>query len=259
MTDSAALPSMDNPEFDQLDAILDDMRQRDEEIPQWEFLEGAMSALACSRRAIAPDEYFPVLLGDGGENAIAFADDDQKQQFDALWQRRWLEVTEALATNVDRLDEDAAYHPEVMDVRGAVACLPEADQAAMRGQEMPSFGQVWALGFMFVVENWPEEWAAPRDKEAADWLDTALERIVALTEDDKAAPTVSMFSEDGPPSVSQARVDAFGEAIWSVYELRQLWHTLGPRSAPVSKGSTQGRNDVCACGSGKKFKKCCGA
>ena len=49
MTDSAALTSMDNPEFDQLDAILDDMRQRDEEIPQWEFLEGAMAALACSR------------------------------------------------------------------------------------------------------------------------------------------------------------------------------------------------------------------
>ena len=48
MTDSAALPSMDNPEFDQLDAILDDMRQRDEEIPQWEFLEGAMAALACA-------------------------------------------------------------------------------------------------------------------------------------------------------------------------------------------------------------------
>jgi len=144
-------------------------------------------------------------------------------------------------------------------VRGAVACLPEADRAAMQGQELPSFGQVWALGFMFVVENWPEEWAAPRDKEAADWLDTALDRIVGLTEDDKAVPTVSMFSEDGPPSVSQARVDAFGEAIWSVYELRQLWHSLGPRTAPVSKASTQGRNDVCACGSGKKYKKCCGA
>lgn len=250
---------MDNPEFDQLDALLDDMRQRDEEIPQWEFLEGAMAALVCSRRPISSDEYFPVLLGDGEDHTLVFADDEQKQQFDALWQRRWLEVGAALATTVDRLDEDAAYHPEVMDVRGAVACLPDEDRAAMDGQELPSFGQVWALGFMFVVENWPEEWAAPRDKEAADWLDTALQRIVGLTEDDTAAPTVSMFSEDGPPSVSQARVDAFGEAIWSVYELRQLWHSLGPRTAPVSKTATPGRNDVCACGSGKKYKKCCGA
>lgn len=250
---------MDNPEFDQLDALLDDMRQRDEEIPQWEFLEGAMAALVCSRRPISSDEYFPVLLGDGEDHTLVFADDEQKQQFDALWQRRWLEVGAALATTVDRLDEDAAYHPEVMDVRGAVACLPDEDRAAMDGQELPSFGQVWALGFMFVVENWPEEWAAPRDKEAADWLDTALQRIVGLTEDDTVAPTVSMFSEDGPPSVSQARVDAFGEAIWSVYELRQLWHSLGPRTAPVSKTATPGRNDVCACGSGKKYKKCCGA
>ena len=164
MTDSAALPSMDNPEFDQLDAILDDMRQRDEEIPQWEFLEGAMAALACSRRTIAPDEYFSVLLGDGGENAIAFADDDQKQQFDALWQRRWLEVTEALATNVDRLDEDAAYHPEVMDVRGAVACLPEADQAAMRGQEMPSFGQVWRWALCSWWKTGPRNGPRPATK-----------------------------------------------------------------------------------------------
>jgi len=250
---------MDNPEFDQLDAMLDNMRQREEETPQWEFLEGAMAALICTRRPVPPDEYFALLLGDGGDAPLAFGDDTQKQQFEALWHRRWVEVAQALAQNVDRLDEDAAYHPEVMDVRGAVACLPEADQAAMQGQELPSFGQVWALGFMFVVENWADEWAAPRDKEAADWLDTALERIVALTEDDTAAPTLSMFSEDGPASVSQARVDAFGEAIWSVYELRQLWHSLGPRTEPTKKAEAPGRNEACSCGSGKKYKKCCGA
>ncbi len=82
-------------------------------------------------------------------------------------------------------------------------------------QEIPSFGQVWALGFMFSVENWPEDWAAPRDKEAAKWLDDALDRIVALTEDDTGKPEVCMYDEDGPPSTSQARVEAFGEAIWT--------------------------------------------
>lgn len=29
--------------------------------------------------------------------------------------------------------------------------------------------------------------------------------------------------------------------------------------APKKKGEEQGRNDDCACGSGKKYKKCCGA
>ena len=63
----------------------------------------------------------------------------------------------------------------------------------------------------------------------------------------------------GPASVSQERVDALGEAIWAVYDLHQLWHSLGPRQEPVQRADTPGRNDPCSCGSGKKFKKCCGA
>jgi preprotein translocase subunit SecA len=32
----------------------------------------------------------------------------------------------------------------------------------------------------------------------------------------------------------------------------------GPRPEPVRKGERVGRNDPCPCGSGKKYKKCCG-
>jgi uncharacterized protein len=44
-----------------------------------------------------------------------------------------------------------------------------------------------------------------------------------------------------------------------VYDLRELWRTLGPRQQTVHKAPTPGRNDPCPCGSGKKYKKCCGA
>ena len=94
------------------------------------------------------------------------------------------------------------------------------------------------------------------DKEAAKWLDDALDRIVALTEDDTGKPEVCMYDEDGPPSTSQARVEAFGEAIWAVYDLRQLWKSMGPRVETVRKATEPGRNDPCHCGSGKKYKKC---
>ena len=122
----------------------------------------------------------------------------------------------------------------------------------MAGQELPAYGQVWALGFMFVVENWAEEWAEPRDKEAAEWLDDALDTIVALTEDDTGKPAFSLHSEDGPPSVSEDRMNNFGAAIWAVYDLRQLWQSLGPRADPVRKAAEPGRNDPCPCGSGNK-------
>jgi uncharacterized protein len=270
-TSSAAAPALGltAAELEELDNLLDDLRTRGEEIPQWEFCDGFMTAVICSRRPIAPAEYLPMLLGDGAELEVAegeplpllpaFADAAQQARFLELWDRRWNEIVTQLDTDVKTLDDERTFQPEAMDMRGAVASLPEAERAEMEGQEIPSFGQVWALGFMFAVENWPEDWAAPRDKEAAQWLDDALDSIVALTEDDTGKPEVCMYNEDGPPSTSQARVEAFGEAIWAVYDLRQLWKSMGPRVETLRKAPEPGRNDPCHCGSGKKYKKCHGA
>ena len=267
---AAAVPdtslTLDSQAFDELDALLDELRTRNDETPQWEFCEGFMAALICCRRSIAVSEYLPVLLGTGevadDETAAVdglFADVAQQQRFMQLWLQRWQEVASALGTDVESLDDDRAYQPEVMDVRGAVASLPAQEQAAMAEQELPSFGQVWALGFMFAVESWPEEWVAPRDRQAAARLDEDLQALVAMTEDDTEPPALCMFSEDGPASVSEARVDAFGEALWSVYDLYDLWRGIGPRVETVRKAATPGRNEPCWCGSGKKYKKCHGA
>ena len=251
--------------FDELDSILDDLRCRYDETPQWEFCEGFMAALVCSRRAISPDEYLTALLGMSGPGETpgadegSFASDEQRQRFLTLWQQRWAEVSTALDAEVDSLEDDHCYHPEVMDIRGAVAEMTPEEQAAFKDEELPAFAKVWALGFMFAVEYWPEEWQAPRDKDAAKWLDGALQAIVAMTEEDSALPQISPLSEDGAPSTSIARLNAFGEAIWAVYDLRELWQSLGPRVETVRAAVTPGRNDLCYCGSGKKYKKCHGA
>jgi uncharacterized protein len=256
--------------FDQLDEILDELRTRYDETPQWEFCEGFMAALICCRRLIPSSEYLPVLLGLGdeaqpgevtasAEEEGSFADAAQATEFMSLWMQRWNEIATSLDADVKSLEDEAAYNPEVMDVRGGVAALPPEEQAAMADEVLPSFAQVWALGFMFAVENWPEEWAPPRDKEAAEALNDALEAIVSLTEDDEGEPEISVFSDDGPPSVSLARLNAFGDAIWAVYDLREIWRSIGPRVETVVRAPTPGRNDLCHCGSGKKYKKCHGA
>ena len=254
MTTSTGLEAQD---FDALDDILDDLRTRHDETPQWEFCEGFLAALVCCRRRIDTDEWLPVLLGldEGG----SFADDAQRAQFLALWDRRFEEVRVALDTEVKALDEDSAYAPEVMDVRGAIASLPPEERGEVEGEDIPSFAQVWALGFMYAIESWPEEWEAPKDKDAAKWHDLSLQAIVALTEDDEDEPTMSALSEDGPPSVSENRLNAYGEALWAVYDLREIWRNIGARVQQVIREATPGRNDPCSCGSGKKYKKCCGA
>ncbi len=264
MTPAAHTP-LEIEAFDELDAILDELRARYDETPQWEFCEGFMAAVICMRRPVAEEEYLAALLGtpmagdapdaDGG----SFASPTQRERFVVLWHQRWQEVSSALDSEVDSLEDDRCYHPEVMDVRGAVLTMPADEQAKFNGEELPAFAQVWALGYMFAVEYWPEEWAAPRDKDAAKWLNGALEAIVAMTEDDLEAPEISPLSEEGAPSTSIARLNAFGEAIWAVYDLRELWKTIGPRVETVRAVTTPGRNDVCHCGSGKKYKKCHGA
>jgi uncharacterized protein len=261
-------------QFDEIDAILDDLRTRYDETPQWEFCEGFMAALICCRRSIPQAEYLDVLLavGDGdqtplvvvdGESAPeaggSFADAAQQMRFLQIWDQRWSEVLRALDTPIESLEDTGAYHPEVMDVRGAMAELSEEERAELPQDALPAFGQVWALGFMYAVEAWPDEWTEPSDKKAAKWHDVALQSIVALTEDDLDPPELSPFSDDGPASMSRARLDTFADAVWSVYDLREIWRGIGPRVETLRRADVPGRNDPCFCGSGKKYKKCHGA
>ncbi|MES2940551.1 MAG: UPF0149 family protein [Pseudomonadota bacterium] len=239
-------------DFDALDDELDRMREQHEEIPQWEFCEGFLAALVCTRREVPADEYWPVLLGDHFRPM-------EHMEFVLRWRLRWQEIAFALDQPVETLEDERTYHPEALDTRGAVLSLPAEQRAEGDLEGLPAYGQVWALGFMYAVENWPDDWLPPRDADAAQMLDAALEDIVALTEDDTDAPAVSMYSEDGPPSVSEERLDRVAGAIWAVYSLRQLWRSMGPRTRPVRKADAVGRNDPCPCGSGKKYKKCHGA
>jgi uncharacterized protein len=273
MTSTSLTSPLQPGDFDTLDHILEDMRTRFDETPQWEFCEGFLAALICCRRVIPASEYLPVMLDVGEEDSEgSFADAAQQETFMALWERRWSEVATALNNpDVKNLADENAYAPEVLDVRAMMLALsPEERAEAMPdGEEdgtLPSFGQVWALGFMFAVEAWPEEWTvSPKDKEASQWLEAGLDAIVALTEEDTGPAEVSAFGpeEEGgaepPPSMSMARMEAFGEAMWAVYDLRELGRTLGPRVETVRVEATPGRNDPCHCGSGKKYKKCHGA
>ncbi|MDD2610417.1 MAG: UPF0149 family protein [Giesbergeria sp.] len=268
-TPESAARGISPDELDELDTLLNELRAHAEEIPEWEFCDGFLTALVCSRRPIGPEEYLPMLLGDGqvlelgADGALPhlpiFATAAQQARFLALFTQRWQAVQTALDLPQEQRTEQNAFHPEVEDVRAVVASLPEAEQAEIEDYDIPALGQVWALGFMFAVENWPEEWATPRDKEVAQWLDESLDSIVALTEDDTGKPSVNLYDENGPATISEQRLDHFSAALAAVYDLRQLWQSMGPRIESIRKAPAPGRNDPCSCGSGKKYKKCCGA
>eukprot|EP01041_Mallomonas_annulata_P015098 gene15098-32032_t len=217
--------------FDELDAILDDLRTRYDETPQWEFCEGFMAAVICMRRPVEADEVLAALLAtpmagdapdaDGG----SFTDAAQKERFLTLWNQRWLEVRTALDSEVDSLEDDRCYHPEMLDQRGDLLALPQEEWDGYTLEELPAFGQVWALGFMFAVESWLDDWAPPKDKKQAAQINRALAAVVALTEDDLEPPALPSLGET-LPSVSQLRAELVASSIWAVYDLYETHREL---------------------------------
>ena len=63
-----------------LEDALDALRERHpEDTPQWEYCEGVLTALLCTRRAVPPDEWLPMLFGPGG--GAIFASEGERTHF----------------------------------------------------------------------------------------------------------------------------------------------------------------------------------
>ena len=170
---------------------------------------------------------------------------------------RFLAIIHRQAERMERLVTDLLRLARLEAGQEVVDIAPCDINALLRGLVSDFEAQATAKQQTLAVTVAPE--AAVLNTDAAKLHDHCLEAIVALTEDDTDVPTLSALSEDGPPSVSEERLNAYGEALWAVYDLREIWRSIGPRVAQVIKEATPGRNDVCSCGSGKKYKKCCGA
>ena len=238
-------------QLDWMDHTLDLLRKRHPTVGDWEFCEGFMVALICTRRPVAATEYWPVLLGD-----FKLA---QHMQFVWLWKQHWRSLEQALDAPAD---SELAYWADALDARGDLLAQARDEGQAVDAAclaALPSFGQNWAFGFLHAVEAWPAEWSAPRDTTAAAMLLVALDAIGRLSRADGGKPQHSPYGLEGIASVSHRRLEEFTDAMWAAGDLRRLWKSLGPHSAPLRKVREPGRNDPCPCGSGKKYKRCHGA
>jgi uncharacterized protein len=101
----------------------------------------------------------------------------------------------------------------------------------------------------------PRRRSLVRELRDENWRTAALDVMVAATQDDTDPPTLSAFDDgEGPPTVSSRCMKAFADTIWAVYNMREMWRSLGPRIETVHKATTPGRNAPCLCGSGKNTR-----
>mgnify|MGYP001184982148 CR=1 FL=1 len=213
-----------------------------------EEADGFTAALVVAPRRAEPAEYLPVLLGEAGLDV--FETDAERALFEASFARRRREIERALAAPVENLADPKAYSPLILDWQAILKEMPADEAAALKAQGLPAYGEIWAAGFLLAVEHWEADWALPEGSKDEQFVDACLDPFYTLT-----TPR-DEWTADEQKLNRDAHV---ANAIWSVYDLREFWldRGRGPRE-PVRKAPEPGRNDPCPCGSGKKFKKCCG-
>lgn len=234
MTSSADVDhALDEEEFDALEAML-----VSETVPadcmNLEMLDGYLAAIACAPAPIPPERWMPGVWS-ADEDNMSFGSGSGMQQAIALVLRYHNEVVTTVLAEEGW--EPFCYAPE------------EADDDA------PSIGDEWAAGFDQGLECWPEEWAEGLSEEQGEAIQSRLETIMAPWE-----------AEDAGLADDETRIGWLRDAADGVRALAAEWIALGrPGPAPVEipagtvAAGGPGRNDLCPCGSGKKYKKCCGA
>ena len=219
-----------------------------------EWVDGFMTALLAGPRAVTPGEWLPAMCGDAFERAFA-ATDDVQQAMHALM-ARWNVIARQLDPQA-LVDAPAQLRlaPLIYDAdreRLAADGLGADEIAAL-----PPTGAVWAEGFFAATEAFADDWRDPAfDDEDGHLYHELLDGVAALTLEGDALAT---HLAETYPGETPDRDDLVDEACLCVQELRQYWLDHAPRHAPVRVGPKPGRNDPCPCGSGKKYKKCCGA
>lgn len=223
----AASPSPNSPLSDaDIDALADlvDLVDERTEVPvSLESLDGFVTALACSPRAIAPAEFFPVLLDRDDGLASIFEDAADEARFLALFERRRNEIARALAAPIEDLADRRALSPLVMDWNGLLAELPPAEAKPLREAGIPPYAQLWAAGFLLVVEHWEADWELPAGSKDEAFVDEVLDPFYVL-----AAP----LDELSPEERAIRREDHLAMAIWGAYELREFWLDRGQGVRP---------------------------
>ncbi|HLQ88471.1 MAG TPA: UPF0149 family protein [Xanthobacteraceae bacterium] len=191
----------------------------------FEELDGMVTALAIGPVTVLPSQYLPEVWGADGETGPEWDSTEQAEYFMSLLTKHW----NAIAA---RRDADAPHDPFICE-------FDEVD-----------LGQCWAEGFMAGVALGEGNWDRLFDDERAIEISMS---IVALAGEDH-----EMFVEGITPEMRTAIVERLPVILQVVAAYWRDPDWQPPRSEPV-RSTKVGRNEPCPCGSGKKFKRCCGA
>jgi uncharacterized protein len=207
------------PELEVLDAFLSS-----EEIPQSALLlselDGFLTGVAVGPEPIMPAEWLPHVWGGCEPN---FTDELEAQKIVGAIMHRYNDIARRLETRT--------LEPVLLETEAGEVLASD-----------------WADGFLLALSLRYEAWDRLMSSETDSHLLTPL---LALSSDEDGEPLVDL-----PADVQQELVANAGALL---PETVQRIHAFWRRGVSGRPGSKTGRNDTCPCGSGRKYKKCCGA
>jgi uncharacterized protein len=221
-------------ELDRLQDLL--LRSDGEGAMNLEELDGFFAALICGPEMVLPSEYLPEIWGfeSNGEDA-PFDSVEELQEFVDLLMRHWNNIAQTLSSG-------EIFLPFLQEDDDGVVCAND-----------------WACGFMRGVEMRHEAWLELfNDEEHAG----PLVPILALFHEHDPDPEMRPYKEPVSAELREELIVGAAAAVTILYKYfaphRRRAATARDTIPPHRKQSKIGRNDPCPCGSGKKYKRCCG-
>ena len=232
---------MPQEDLDFLTAMLN--RVKGGHIPDVEALDGFLAALVICPDLVAPSEYLDVITrGETEAGDLVFEDKREAEQFFGALMEHW--------NRLNRVYRSGKIH---------MPLLLKDENGDFRGNS-------WARGFLRGTSLRYAEWQEIADSEQHGG---PFVYLWILAYEDHPVPEIrsnkTPFSHDQRESAI-AGMTAGAKQLFDYFQRRPskpkpVVPFANPTSpAPYNAASKKvGRNDPCPCGSGKKFKKCCGA
>jgi uncharacterized protein len=244
-------------EIEALDTVCQRLAGFDDRV-SLEWLDGYMTALASGPRRLDIDEWLP-RMADGAYDR-AYADPVDAEAGLAAIEARWKVLIQQLDPEQILDDTDVLRLAPLMIELTEEDKQRLVDEGHVQAEEVALLeltGEVWAVGFLDATRDFPADWPEPdMETEEGQLYDECLVRVVSLTMDPDELKEVFDDLYDGE---ELSRDELIHEALYAAQDLRLYWLDHAPKPPPRRVDALPGRNDLCPCGSGRKFKKCHGA
>lgn len=237
MPPSPAIVPLSDVELNELDRFLASEATSDETL-MLDALDGYLTALAIGPADLPQTEWLPGVWGPTPEDAPEFKDAAQATR-----------IAELIVRQHDGIRWALDYDPDAID--------PIFDTVSYQDKSKEYLdGEMWSFGFIQGIALARAAWQPLFDDAQAM---AALMPIYILGSDD-------LTPEQQASSNTPAKREALTQQIpASIGTLWRFWHPEHRPQSELAAIPTRradpkiGRNDPCPCGSGKKWKKCCGA